>query len=217
MSRKPWGFARAQVISGFQPGNAAKDMADTLRRSIADSTAYAAAARALLKALESHPRTRLMVIGGAGSLEIEPGVVRADSDELLEDGLEGFARGPSGASAAATSTATSPGSATPCVFLMARAVPNCWGSVPSRFRAPCRDPRIGRLRRRIAGTGPLVLPRSPLGLGIPTHICLRTTCATGLQGPRMADTLTKRVIGPSFHRKRSEIQYATERGPASCL
>ena len=71
------------LISGFQPGNAAKDIADTVARSIADPTVYATAARALLKALESHPRTRLIVIGGAGSLEIEPGLVRADSDELL--------------------------------------------------------------------------------------------------------------------------------------
>ena len=76
------------LISGFQPGNAAKDFADTVRRSIADPTVYATAARALLKALESHPRTRLIVIGGAGSLEIEPGVVRADSDELLHTALD---------------------------------------------------------------------------------------------------------------------------------
>ncbi|MGW2631531.1 NAD(P)-dependent oxidoreductase [Streptomyces chattanoogensis] len=76
------------LISGFQPGNAAKDFADTVRRSIADPTLYATAARALLKALESHPRTRLIVIGGAGSLEIEPGVVRADSDELLHAALD---------------------------------------------------------------------------------------------------------------------------------
>jgi putative NADH-flavin reductase len=76
------------LISGFQPGNAAEDIADTVARSIADPTAYAAAARALLKALESHPRTRLLVIGGAGSLEIEPGVVRADSDELLHETLD---------------------------------------------------------------------------------------------------------------------------------
>ncbi|MFG2288166.1 NAD(P)-dependent oxidoreductase [Streptomyces sp. NPDC048595] len=76
------------LISGFQPGNAAQDIADTVRRSIADPTVYATAARALLKALESHPRTRLIVIGGAGSLEIEPGVVRADSDELLHAGLD---------------------------------------------------------------------------------------------------------------------------------
>ncbi|MGV4983349.1 NAD(P)-dependent oxidoreductase [Streptomyces sp. NPDC001709] len=76
------------LISGFQPGNAARDFADTVRRSIADPTVYVTAARALLKALESHPRTRLIVIGGAGSLEIEPGVVRADSDELLHAALD---------------------------------------------------------------------------------------------------------------------------------
>ncbi|WP_143587768.1 NAD(P)-dependent oxidoreductase, partial [Streptomyces alboverticillatus] len=52
------------LISGFQPGNAAKDLADTVRRSIADPTVHSTAARALLKALESHPRTRLIVIGG---------------------------------------------------------------------------------------------------------------------------------------------------------
>ncbi|MEV5491664.1 NAD(P)H-binding protein [Streptomyces bobili] len=76
------------LISGFQPGNAAHNIADTLRRSIADPTVYATAARVLLKALESHPRTRLIVIGGAGSLEVEPGVVRADSDELLHATLD---------------------------------------------------------------------------------------------------------------------------------
>ncbi|MFE5585330.1 NAD(P)-dependent oxidoreductase [Kitasatospora sp. NPDC056531] len=76
------------LISGFQPGNAAKDFNDTVRRSIADPTVYATAARALLKALESHPRTRLIVIGGAGSLEIEPGVVRADHDELIHASLD---------------------------------------------------------------------------------------------------------------------------------
>ncbi|MFF9853583.1 NAD(P)H-binding protein [Streptomyces litmocidini] len=70
------------LISAFQPGNAARDIADTVRRSIADPTVYASAARALLKALESHPRTRLIVIGGAGSLELEPGVVRAVLDQV---------------------------------------------------------------------------------------------------------------------------------------
>ncbi|MBF6048303.1 NAD(P)H-binding protein [Streptomyces sp. NRRL B-1677] len=76
------------LISGFQPGNAAKDMADTLQRSIADPTVHTTAARALLKALESHPRTRLIVIGGAGSLEVEPGVVLADSGEHLHRTLD---------------------------------------------------------------------------------------------------------------------------------
>ncbi|WP_411079581.1 NAD(P)-dependent oxidoreductase [Streptomyces sp. cmx-18-6] len=76
------------LISGFQPGNAAKDFSDTVARSIADPAVYATAARALLKALETHPRTRLIVIGGAGSLEIRPGVVLADSDELLHEALD---------------------------------------------------------------------------------------------------------------------------------
>ncbi|MFC0842780.1 NAD(P)-dependent oxidoreductase [Streptomyces noboritoensis] len=76
------------LISAFQPGNAARDFDETVRRSIADPTVYATAARALLKGLESHPRTRLIVIGGAGSLEIAPGVVRADSDELLHTTLD---------------------------------------------------------------------------------------------------------------------------------
>ncbi|MFJ9445913.1 NAD(P)-dependent oxidoreductase [Kitasatospora sp. NPDC101235] len=76
------------LISGFQPGNAANDIADAVRRAIADPTVYATAARALLKALECHPRTRLIVIGGAGSLEIEPGVVRTDHDDLVYEALD---------------------------------------------------------------------------------------------------------------------------------
>ncbi|MDT9687602.1 NAD(P)H-binding protein [Streptomyces sp. P9(2023)] len=76
------------LISAFQPGNAARDLPDTVRRSIADAGVYAAAARALLKALESHPRTRLIVVGGAGSLEIEPGVVLADAEERLHATLD---------------------------------------------------------------------------------------------------------------------------------
>jgi uncharacterized protein len=76
------------LISGFQPGNAAKDFADTVARSIADPTVYARAATALLTALANHPSTRLIVIGGAGSLETEPGVVRAASDELLHQSLD---------------------------------------------------------------------------------------------------------------------------------
>ncbi|MEV0083766.1 hypothetical protein [Saccharopolyspora sp. NPDC050642] len=57
-------------------------------RSIADPAVYANAARALLTALDRHPRTRLIVVGGAGSLETEPGVVPADgNDDVLGEGL----------------------------------------------------------------------------------------------------------------------------------
>ncbi|MFD0149842.1 NAD(P)-dependent oxidoreductase [Streptomyces sp. NPDC055721] len=76
------------LISAFQPGNASRDLADTIERSIADAGVYATAARALLKALETHPRTRLIVIGGAGSLESEPGVVLADTEERLHETLD---------------------------------------------------------------------------------------------------------------------------------
>ncbi|MFF7585919.1 NAD(P)-dependent oxidoreductase [Kitasatospora purpeofusca] len=76
------------LISGFQPGNAAKDIADTVRRSIADPTVHSTAARALVKALESHPRTRLIVIGGAGSLETAPGVVLADDVDRMHETLD---------------------------------------------------------------------------------------------------------------------------------
>jgi uncharacterized protein len=79
------GIARLDVVvSLFQPGNASRDLADTLAQSIADPGAYAIAARSLLKALERYPRTRLIVVGGAGSLEIAPGRVGADSSDLPE-------------------------------------------------------------------------------------------------------------------------------------
>ena len=83
------------LVSAYQPGNAAQDLGETVRRSIADPTVYATAARSLLKALESHPRTRLLVIGGAGSLETGPGVVLADDEERIHETLDslGLPRG----------------------------------------------------------------------------------------------------------------------------
>jgi putative NADH-flavin reductase len=71
------------LVSSYEPGNAAKDPGDAIRRSIADPTAYARAARVLLKALESRPATRLIVVGGAASLEIAPGRTADDDDETL--------------------------------------------------------------------------------------------------------------------------------------
>ncbi|AZM53147.1 epimerase [Streptomyces sp. WAC 01529] len=76
------------LISGYQPGNAAADFAATVERSVADPSVFVTAARSLLKALESHPRVRLIVIGGAGSLEVEPGLVHADSEEHLHGSLD---------------------------------------------------------------------------------------------------------------------------------
>jgi putative NADH-flavin reductase len=78
------------LISAFGPGNGGKDMADSIARSIADPTIYARVATALLTALQSHPRTRLIVVGGAASLEVEPGLVFTDSGELLDAALDRF-------------------------------------------------------------------------------------------------------------------------------
>jgi putative NADH-flavin reductase len=46
------------------------------------------AVRALLAALDSHPRTRLIVIGGAASLEVKPGLVFTESGDLINSALE---------------------------------------------------------------------------------------------------------------------------------
>ena len=78
------------LISGFGPGNAANDPADAVARAIADPGIYARTATALLTALQGHPRVRLIVIGGAASLEVTPGLVFTDSPELLEAAIDGF-------------------------------------------------------------------------------------------------------------------------------
>jgi uncharacterized protein len=76
------------LVSSYQPGNGTKDFDDVLRRSIKDPSTYVTAAKALLKGLNTYPSTRLIVIGGAGSLEIEPGVVKADLPDLMRADLE---------------------------------------------------------------------------------------------------------------------------------
>jgi putative NADH-flavin reductase len=78
------------LISGFGPGNSARDPADAVARAIADPKVYVRAAAALLAALDSRPRTRLIVIGGAASLEVRPGLVFTDSGELIDQALDQF-------------------------------------------------------------------------------------------------------------------------------
>lgn len=65
--------------------NAGRDIPET----IANAHVFPDTARVLLEALESHPATRLIVIGGAGSLEVRPGLQVVD--------VEGFAEGLPGA------------------------------------------------------------------------------------------------------------------------
>ncbi len=76
------------LISGFGPGNAAKDAPDSVARSIADPALFVKAATALLTGLDSYPRLRLIVIGGAASLEVKPGLVFTESGELINGALD---------------------------------------------------------------------------------------------------------------------------------
>jgi len=78
------------LISAFGPGNTASDPADAVARAIADPKVYVRAATALLAAMDSHPRVRLIVIGGAASLEVRPGLVFTDSGELIDQALDQF-------------------------------------------------------------------------------------------------------------------------------
>lgn len=68
------------LVGCYQPGNASRDLADTLHRSISDPGCYARAAEAVLTALEAtRPSLRVIVVGGAGSLEVKPGLQRLSS------------------------------------------------------------------------------------------------------------------------------------------
>lgn len=76
------------LISTYQPGNASRDFNDTVQRSISDPVTFVTAAKALLKALEPYPAVRLIVLGGAGSLEVKPGLQRVDSVDDLRESLK---------------------------------------------------------------------------------------------------------------------------------
>lgn len=60
--------------------NTGKDLPDM----IANAAALPAAARSLLKALEQHLSTRLIVVGGGASLEVQPGLQAMDVDGFAE-------------------------------------------------------------------------------------------------------------------------------------
>lgn len=59
------------IVNAIGPG---RDVSDAM----ANSHVLPAAARALLSAMERHPSVRLIVVGGAGSLEVHPGLQVAD-------------------------------------------------------------------------------------------------------------------------------------------
>jgi uncharacterized protein len=78
------------LVSSYGPGNASEDVGEAIRRAIADPGSYVRAARVMLKALESRPATRLIVVGGAASLEIAPGRTTDDDDTTLREVLRGL-------------------------------------------------------------------------------------------------------------------------------
>ena len=75
------------LVSSYHPGNSAKDAVDAIGRAIADPSAYARAAKRMLKALETRPATRLIVIGGAANLEIAPGKTTDEDEPRLREVL----------------------------------------------------------------------------------------------------------------------------------
>jgi uncharacterized protein len=67
------------LVNSYGPGNASENLQDAIEQSISNPQTYSLAARALLTALERHPTVRLIVVGGAGSLEIAPGHQAVDA------------------------------------------------------------------------------------------------------------------------------------------
>jgi uncharacterized protein len=75
------------LVSAYHPGNSARDPGDAIGQAIADPSAYARAARSMLKALESRAATRLIVVGGAANLEIAPGKTTDEDEPRLREVL----------------------------------------------------------------------------------------------------------------------------------
>ncbi len=74
----------AAAIGGLDVVVNAINAGDGIAGAIANADVLPAAARALLTALEQHPATRLIVVGGAGSLEVRPGLQVVDSEGFAE-------------------------------------------------------------------------------------------------------------------------------------
>lgn len=73
----------ATAIIGLDLVVNAINAGDTIPDTIANADVLPSAARTLLAALARHPSIRLLIVGGAGSLEVQPGVQVVD--------VEGFA------------------------------------------------------------------------------------------------------------------------------
>ncbi len=76
----------ADDLAGLDVAVNAINAGDDVAGTIANAEAFPATARALLTAMAALPRLRLIVIGGAGSLEVAPGLRVVDTDGFA-DGL----------------------------------------------------------------------------------------------------------------------------------
>ena len=77
----------AATIEGLDVVVSAINSGDTIADQIADADVLPAVAKVLLKALEQRPATRLIVIGGGGSLETKPGVRLIDNTDDFDNVL----------------------------------------------------------------------------------------------------------------------------------
>jgi uncharacterized protein len=74
----------ARAINGRDVVINAINTGKDLPEMIANAGVLPSAAHALLKAMEQHPSTRLIVVGGGASLETRPGVQAVDADGFAE-------------------------------------------------------------------------------------------------------------------------------------
>ena len=70
------------VVSAFGPGRASEDFMGAINQATREAETYPAAAKSIIRALESHPALRLLVVGGMGSLELAPGKQVVDSPDF---------------------------------------------------------------------------------------------------------------------------------------
>lgn len=70
------------VVSTFGPGRASEGFEAAIAEAIREADSYVAAAKSLIRAMESYPALRLLVVGGMGSLELSPGKQVVDSPDF---------------------------------------------------------------------------------------------------------------------------------------
>ena len=70
------------LVSAFGPGRASEGFEASIQESIREAQSYVLGAKSIIRALERSPRTRLIVVGGMGSLELSPGHQIVDAEDF---------------------------------------------------------------------------------------------------------------------------------------